>query len=58
MLSAPDVLDIEDDDFALIEGMAEQLNSKTENALKPLFDELDGEFEYGVLKCIVSGMAG
>ncbi len=58
MLSAADVLDIEDDDFALIEGMAEQLNSKQENALKPLFDEFDGEFEYGVLRCIVSGMAG
>jgi ATP-dependent DNA helicase RecQ len=58
MLSAPDVLEIEDDDFALIEGMAEQLKSKAENALKPLFDELDGEFEYGVLRCVVSGMAG
>ena len=58
MLSAPDVLDIEADDFALIEGMAEQLNTKTENALKPLFDELDGEFEYGVLRCVVSGMTG
>jgi len=58
MLSAPDVLDIEGDDFSLIEGMAEQLNSKQENALKPLFDELDGEFEYGVLRCVLSGMAG
>ncbi len=58
ILSAPDVLEIEADDFAIIEGMAEQLNSKQENALKPLFDALDGEFEYGVLRCVVSGMAG
>ena len=58
MLSAPDVLEIEGDDFALIEGTAEQLNSKQENTLKPLFDELDGEFEYGVLRCVVSGMTG
>jgi len=58
MLSAPDVLELEEDDFALIEGMAEQLNSKQENTLKPLFDAFDGEFEYGVLRCVLSGMAG
>ena len=58
ILSAADVLEIDEDDFALIEGTAEQLNSKEENALKPLFDELDGEFDYGILRCVVSGMPG
>ncbi len=56
MLSAADALDIEDDDFSLIERTAELLNSKQENTLKPLFDELDGEFDYGILRCVVSGL--
>jgi len=56
MLSAADVLDIEDEDFSMIEQTAVFLNTKEEQSLKPLFDELDGEFEYGVLRCIVSGL--
>jgi ATP-dependent DNA helicase RecQ len=56
MLSAADVLDIDDADITTIENTAELLNSKQENALKPLFDELEGEFEYGVLRCVISGM--
>jgi ATP-dependent DNA helicase RecQ len=56
MLSAPDVLNLEDNDIILIERTAELLKSKEENALKPLFDELEGEFEYGVLRCVVSGL--
>ena len=56
MLSAADVLDLEDEDFTMIEQTATFLNSKEENTLKPLFDELDGEFSYGILRCIVSGL--
>ncbi len=56
MLSAPDVLEIDDKDITTIERTAELLKSKEENALKPLFDELEGEFEYGVLRCVLSGM--
>ena len=57
MLKAADVLDIDDADFEMIERMAEQLNSKQEGALKPLFDELDGEFDYGKLRCVVNGLS-
>ncbi|MEE9309499.1 MAG: DNA helicase RecQ [Cocleimonas sp.] len=56
MLSAADVLDMDDDNITTIERTAELLKSKEENALKPLFEELDGEFEYGVLRCVVSGL--
>ncbi len=56
MLSAADVLDIDDADITTIENTAELLKSKEENALKPLFDELEGEFEYGILRCVVSGL--
>lgn len=57
MLSAPDVLEIEDEEIATIEKTAEFLNSKQEGALKPLFDELEGEFDYGVLRCVINGMS-
>ncbi len=56
MLSAADVLDIDDADITTIERTAELLKTKEENTLKPLFDELDGEFEYGILRCVVGGM--
>ncbi len=56
MLSAADVLDIDDADITTIERTAELLKTKEENALKPLFDELEGEFEYGILRCVVGGM--
>jgi ATP-dependent DNA helicase RecQ len=56
MLKAADVLDIDAADLDMIERTAEQLNSKQEGALKPLFDALDGEFDYGVLRCVVNGL--
>jgi len=57
MLVAADVLDIEGEEIEMIEATAELLQTKEEGAFKPLFDELDGEFEYGVLRCIVAGMS-
>ena len=56
MLKAKDVLDLSDDEIALIENMAESLNSVEEQALKPLYMALEEKWEYGVLRCIVAGM--
>ena len=56
MLKSWDVLDLEDEDIATIQRTAEFLNSKEEGALKPLFEELDGEWNYGVLRCVVSAL--
>ena len=56
MLKSADVLDIDDEDLETIERTAEFLNSKEKNSLKPLFEELDGEWNYGVLRCVVSGL--
>ncbi|HIP94499.1 MAG TPA: ATP-dependent DNA helicase RecQ, partial [Leucothrix sp.] len=57
MLAAADVLDIDDDEIEMIERTAELLKTKEEGAFKPLFDELNGEFDYGVLRCVVGGMS-
>ena len=56
MLKSADVLDIEDEDLEIIERTAEFLNSKQNNELKPLFEELEGEWNYGILRCVVNGM--
>lgn len=56
MLSAADVLDIEGEELEMIENTAEFLKTKEEQAFKPLFDELEGEFDYGILRCVIAGM--
>ncbi len=56
MLNVADVLDMEDEDIELIERTAELLKTKEERAFKPLFDELEGEFDYGILRCVIAGM--
>jgi len=47
---------LSDEDIALIENMAESLQTKEEKAFKPLYLALDEKWEYGVLKCVVAGM--
>ncbi len=56
MLRASDVLNIDNKDIAEIEHTAEFLKSKNAGVLKPLFDELDGKWDYGILRCVVNGM--
>ena len=55
-LKAKDALGLSDDDIALIENMAESLNSAEEQALKPLYMALEEKWDYGVLRCVVAGM--
>jgi ATP-dependent DNA helicase RecQ len=56
MLKAADVLELAEDDIALIENMAESLNTVEEQALKPLYLALEEEWDYGILRCVVAGM--
>lgn len=58
MLVAADILEIDEEEIAMIEKTAEFLNSKQENVLKPLFDELESEYNYGILRCVLNGMPG
>jgi ATP-dependent DNA helicase RecQ len=56
MLKASDILDVDDEDIALIEHMAESLNTVEEQALKPLYMALEERWDYGILRCIIAGM--
>jgi len=56
MMATADVLDLEEEEIETIERTAEMLQSKEENTLKPLFEEFDGEYNYGILRCIINGL--
>ncbi len=56
MITARNVLTMDEADILLIEKTAELLNSKEQGALKPLHDEFEETWDYGILKCVVGGM--
>ena len=56
MLTARSALKMDEADILLIEKTAELLNSKEQGTLKPLYDELEETWDYGILKCVLGGM--
>jgi ATP-dependent DNA helicase RecQ len=56
MISVRDVLNLSDEDILTIEHAAELLDTQEQKAFRPLFEELEEAWEYGILKCVVSGM--
>ena len=56
MITSRQVLQIDEAEILAIEQAAELLNCKETGAIKPLFEEFDETWNYGILKCVVSGM--
>jgi ATP-dependent DNA helicase RecQ len=56
MLTAREALTVDEADILAIEQAAELLNSKELGAIKPLYEELEEAWDYGILKCVVGGM--
>jgi ATP-dependent DNA helicase RecQ len=56
MMTAREALTIDEADILAIEQAAELLNSKELGAIKPLHEELEEAWDYGILKCVVGGM--
>ena len=56
VMTAREALTIDEADILAIEQAAELLNSKELGAIKPLYEELEEAWDYGVLKCVVGGM--
>jgi len=56
MMTAREALTIDEADILAIEQAAELLNSKELGAIKPLYEELEEAWDYGILKCVVGGM--
>jgi hypothetical protein len=49
---------LEKSDYAEIRTLMEQLNICEEGRLKPLFDAMDGVWDYGILKCVMAAECG
>jgi ATP-dependent DNA helicase RecQ len=52
LLDVRDVLDISDAEYNEVLFVIESQEEQKKGRLKPVYDELDGEYDYGVLRCI------
>jgi ATP-dependent DNA helicase RecQ len=48
-----DLVQLEESQIAEISQVATQLNSINENKLKPLFEALNEQYDYGTLRCVL-----
>jgi ATP-dependent DNA helicase RecQ len=56
LLDPNDILPIDDSDYQAIINTMEMLDTREERRLKPVYEALDGAYEYGVLKCVLATM--
>jgi ATP-dependent DNA helicase RecQ len=56
-LKITDVVKLPQDEIDEIISVAEITGYLEDNKLKPVFDMLDGEYDYGVLRCILAGLS-
>ena len=56
LLEVRDVIDLDDISYNEVVSLIESFAEEEKGRLKPVFDELKGEVEYGVLKCIQAGL--
>lgn len=54
LLSAKDVLPLDDADIDEIDAVFERLQTRDSGKLGPAFAALDGRFDYGILKCLLA----
>ena len=52
LLDAKAVLDLSETDYLTIVRMIESFDDGEKGKLKPVYDALDGEYNYGVLRCV------
>ncbi|MGB5832744.1 MAG: DNA helicase RecQ [Thiohalocapsa sp.] len=55
-IALPDAVQLSDKEIEAIEFAFEQLAPDAPMALKPVFDALQGNYDYGVLRCVRAGM--
>ncbi len=56
LLSSADILDIEENEIEIIRTSIEETGALESNALKPVFEDLGGAYDYGILRCIAAEM--
>jgi ATP-dependent DNA helicase RecQ len=56
LLDVKDVLDLEDSEYQEIIMMIESLEDESKGRIKPIYEALDEEYEYGVIKCVLASI--
>jgi ATP-dependent DNA helicase RecQ len=56
LLEPYDILPIDDSDYQTIVNTMEMLDTRAERQLKPVYEALDGAYDYGILKCVLAGL--
>jgi ATP-dependent DNA helicase RecQ len=57
LLSAEDVLDLDENEINIIRSTVEETDAIVNNQLKPVFEALSGAYEYDVIRCVMAEMA-
>ncbi|MEO1962224.1 MAG: DNA helicase RecQ [Cycloclasticus sp.] len=52
LLEVKDVLDLKDSEYQEITMMIESLEDESKGRIKPIYEALDEEYEYGIIKCV------
>jgi ATP-dependent DNA helicase RecQ len=55
-LGLEDVIQLRDDELEAIRFAFEQLSSEAPVPLRPVFEALQGQYDYGILRCVQAGM--
>ncbi|MDF1589069.1 MAG: DNA helicase RecQ [Gammaproteobacteria bacterium] len=56
LLDVREVIDIDDSVYAEVVFLIESMEDDSKGRLKPIYDELDGQLDYGILKCIQAAL--
>jgi ATP-dependent DNA helicase RecQ len=56
LLEPYDILPIDDSDYQTIVNTMEMLDTRAERQLKPVYEALDGAYDFGILKCVLAGL--
>jgi ATP-dependent DNA helicase RecQ len=54
LLDARKVVDISNDEFNTIIAVYESLDDEDKDKLKPVYEALDEEYDYGILRCVLA----
>ena len=57
LLKAQQVLTLEEEEYAVIVQTIEYMEAIEDGKLKPVYEELDEKYDYGVLKCVLADMS-
>ena len=56
LIAARDVLGLRDEDYVEIVRMIESFGEDDKGRLKPVYDAFEGQYNYGVLRCVRAGL--